>query len=163
MDKILFIVPPCIKFGSFINPSFNERIVIKKDGSYGSLLTDMPLGVLSLSAYVKKHTATETELIDFNIVLNEMESFKYSSFTKFFHDCLSAPRWKVYAPNIIGISSLFTSSYQNVLDIAQCCRDIFPNAVIVAGGVCQQICIMKYLEKVQALMLFVMARAKSLC
>lgn len=39
-----------------------------------------------------------------------------------------------YGPDIIGIFALFTPSYQNMFDIAQCCHDIFSNAVIVAGG-----------------------------
>ena len=134
MDKILFIIPPHINFKQFVNPSYNERIVHKKYGNYGSVLTDMPLGVLSLSAYVKKHTAAETKLVDFNIVLNKLESFEFRSFAEFFRDFFSALRWVDYAPGIIGISSLFTPAYQNMLDIAQCCRDIFPNVVIVAGG-----------------------------
>ncbi len=134
MDKILFIVPPHISFKQFINPSYNERIVHKKYGNFGSVLTDMPLGVLSLSAYVKKHTAVETQLIDFNIVLNKLENFEFRSFADFFFDFLSAPGWLDYTPSIIGISALFTPSYRNVLDIAQCCHDIFPSAVIVAGG-----------------------------
>jgi len=136
MDKILFIVPPHIKFDSFINPSFNERIIIKKKGSYGNVLTDMPLGVLSLSAYVKKHAVVEieTKLVDFNIVLNKLEGFEFRSFSEFFRSFLSDPELVNYAPNIIGISTLFTTAYQNALDISQCCRDIFPNAIIIAGG-----------------------------
>ena len=163
MDKILFIVPPHISFNQFINPSFNERIVIKKKGSYGSVLTDMPLGVLSLSAYVKKHAVVETKLIDFNIVLNKLEDFEFRSFSEFFRSILSDPELVNYAPSIIGISTLFTPAYRNTLDIAQCCRDIFPSAVIVAGGGCQQMRIMKYLETVHALTLFAMVRAKNLC
>ena len=132
MDKILFINPPNITFDDFINPTYN--IVQKKYRNYGNVLTDMPLGVLSMSAYVKKHTAAETKLLDFNIVLNKLEEFEYPSFAEFFRDYLSTPMWVDYVPSIIGISTLFTPAYQNMLDIAQCCRDIFPGAVIVAGG-----------------------------
>jgi len=134
MDKILFIIPPNISFDGFVSPDFNERTIIKKSGSYGSVVTDMPIGLLSLSAYLKKNIAIEVKLIDFNILLNEMESFKFHSFVEFFHDYLSTAQWVNYAPNIIGISALFTPSYQSVLDIAQCCRNIFPGAVITAGG-----------------------------
>jgi len=90
--------------------------------------------VLALSAYVKKDGLAETKLIDFNIVLNQLEGFEYGTFQEFFHSHLSLPKWRAYEPNIVGISALFTPSYQNVLDIAQCCRQIFPKAVIVAGG-----------------------------
>ncbi|NQT22499.1 MAG: B12-binding domain-containing radical SAM protein [Candidatus Omnitrophica bacterium] len=134
MDKILFIVPPNINYEDFVNPPDNVKMVTKESGNYGVVITDIPLGVLSLSAYVKKHTAAETKLVDFNIVLNKLEGFEFRSFAEFFRDFLSVPSWKDYAPSIIGISALFTPSYQSVLDIAQCCRDIFPRAIIVAGG-----------------------------
>jgi len=132
MDKILFINPPNITFNDFINPSYN--IVQKKYGNYGNVLTDMPLGILSMSAYIKNHIATETKLVDFNIVLNKLESFDFSSFTEFFRDYFSNPDIADYAPSIVGISVLFTPAYQNMLDIGRCCREIFPNAIIVAGG-----------------------------
>jgi radical SAM superfamily enzyme YgiQ (UPF0313 family) len=134
MEKILFIVPPHIKFESFVNPAFNERAVQKGGEVYGNTFTDMPIGVLSLSAYVKKHAAAETKLIDFNVILNKMEDFNYNSFSELFREFLSTKEWTSYAPSIIGISVLFTPSYQSTLDIARCCRDIFPNAIIIAGG-----------------------------
>jgi len=134
MDKILFIIPPYAKFDSFVNPDFNEGTITKGSRQYRSVATDMPIGLLSLSAYLKKYTAVEIKLIDFNILLNKMESFEYGSFVELFSDFLSTKEWIDYAPSIIGISILFTPSYQNMLDIARCCRDIFPSAIIVAGG-----------------------------
>lgn len=134
MHKILFIVPPYVEYDSFINPGFNERTVVKKSGNYGSLVTDMPIGVLSLSAYLKKHASVEVRLIDFNIVLNKIENFKYNSFTELFRDVFSAKEWHDYSPNIIGISTLFTPSYYNMINIARVARDVFPASMIVAGG-----------------------------
>ncbi len=133
-DRILFIVPPHIKFDDFINPSYNARVVKKKYGNYGSVLTDMPLGVMAISSYLKKSADVQTMLIDFNVVLNKSDGFEFGSFREFFHNFLSSPKWVDYAPNVIGISALFTPSYRNVLDIAQCCRNIFNGAVITAGG-----------------------------
>ena len=66
--------------------------------------------------------------------MNKLEGFEFRSFAEFFRDFLSVTGWVDYAPSIIGISALFTPSYQNMLDIARCCRDIFPKAVIHAGG-----------------------------
>ena len=134
MEKILFIVPPHIRFKDFVDPPSNFKVVKKKDTNFGSLFTDMPLGILSLSAYLKKHTHIETKLVDFNIVLNKIGDFKYNSFSEFFSSFLSAAECKNFAPSIIGISALFTPSYQSMMDIAECCRSIFPNAVIIAGG-----------------------------
>lgn len=134
MNKILFIVPPYVEFDSFVNPLFNERIVVKKSGNYGSVVTDMPIGILSLSAYLKKHLPIEIKLIDFNVVLNKIESFEYNSFSELFRDFLSAKEWLEFSPNIIGISTLFTPSYYNMLNIAKTARDIFPTSLITAGG-----------------------------
>ena len=134
MDKILFIVPPHVRFKDFVDPPSNFKVVKKKDANFGNLFTDMPLGILSLSAYLKKHACVETKLIDFNIVINKTEDFKYNSFSEFFSSFLSSAECKNFTPNIISISALFTTSYRSMVDIAECCRSIFPTAMIIAGG-----------------------------
>jgi len=134
MEKVLFIIPPYTSYESFVNPSFNERTVVKKSGNYGSVLTDMPIGLISMSAYLKKNAIVEVKLLDFNIILNELEDFKYDSFSGLFRDILSSGEWKGYAPSITGISTLFATSYYNMLDLADVVREIFSNTLIVAGG-----------------------------
>lgn len=134
MEKILLIVPPYVGYDGFVHPAFNERTVVKKTGSYGSLVTDMPIGLLSLSAYLKKHAAVEIRLLDFNIVLNKMESFGYASFSELFQAVLSEKEWVDFAPGIIGISALFTPAYYNMLNVADAARRQFPSALIIAGG-----------------------------
>ncbi len=134
-DRILFIVPPYVDYDNFINPAFNERVAKKKSGKiYGSIVTDMPIGLLSLSAYLKKYSAVEIKLVDFNIALNKAEDFEYSSFLGFFSSVLSARELADYTPSIIGISTLFTTSYYNMIGVAYAARKIFPNALIIAGG-----------------------------
>ncbi len=132
--KVLFIIPPYIEFDSFVNPKFNERTVPKGSKFYGSAVTDMPLGVLSLSSYIKKHSDSEVELMDLNIILNKAEDFNYNSFSELFYDVLSEKKWKDYLPDIIGISTLFTTSYFNMIEIARTSRELFPNSLILAGG-----------------------------
>ncbi len=134
MKKILFIVPPYVSYDSFMNPAFNERAIVKKNRDYGSVVTDMPLGLLSLSSFLKKNAAVEIKLIDFNIVLNKIEDFSCSSFSDLFNGFLSAKEWIDYSPDIIGISALFTTSYYNMIDVAQAARRVFPMAIIIAGG-----------------------------
>lgn len=134
MDKILFIVPLPITYDDFTSPAYNAKIIKKKNGDFASVLTDMPLGVLAMSAYVKKHAAVVTRLVDFNIAINKMDSFEYGSFKDFFRDYLSRAEFIDYDPTIICISALFTPAYYNMLEIAQCCREIFPRAIILAGG-----------------------------
>lgn len=134
MDNVVLIVPPSIDFEKFKHPSENVRTVPKKDGLYGSVLTDIPLGVLTLSAYAKKHTDASIRMIDFNTVLNKLDRFEYTSFIDFFRTYLLDFKDRHPAPTLIGISALFITSYHNMLDISQCCREIFPEAVIIAGG-----------------------------
>lgn len=121
-------------YDRFVNPGFNERVTVKKSGSYGSPITDMPIGVISLSAYLKKHAGVEIKLIDFNIILNKLENFKYNSFTSLYRDYFSTNILDEYDPDIIGISTLFTTQYSNMIDIADVARKMFPDAVIIAGG-----------------------------
>lgn len=134
MERILFIVPPYIKFESFVRPAFNERVVQKRTGNYGSVLTEMPIGLISLSAYLKKNAPVEVRLLDFNVVLNKIESFNYNSFAELFFETLSAPEWKDFAPTMVGISALFAPAYYNMLDLAATARKIFPASMLMAGG-----------------------------
>lgn len=134
MSNVLFVVPPTIDYDKFVHPPDNVRTVSRKGGHYGSALTDMPLGVLALSAYVKKYAGAQTKLVDFNVVLNKLDSFQHGSFTEFFFSVLSSREFLEFTPDVIGISALFTTSYQNMLDIASCCRSVFPKALILAGG-----------------------------
>ena len=92
----------------------------------------MPLGVLSISSYIKQHADVEVKLLDFNVVLNKIQEFKSDSFGSLFYDVLSD--WINYSPTVIGISTLFTSAYDNTLQLGQTCRKLFPLAIITAGG-----------------------------
>lgn len=134
MEKILFIVPPNINYIEFINPPDYVKTVSKKSGTYGAVITDIPLGVLSLSSYVKQCNEVITSLLDFNVAINKLDKFEYKSFPEFYREYLTSSKVYDFTPTIIAISALFTPSYHNMLDIAQCCRLIFPNAIIVAGG-----------------------------
>lgn len=130
MNNILFIIPPSIEFEDFVHPPENVKSIPKSDGNYGSVLTDMPLGILSLSAYVKH--ISQTKLIDFNIILNKLPNFPYTSFSDLFYDTLS--NYIAYSPSIIVISTLFTSAYNSMIDIARISKTLFPNSIVVSGG-----------------------------
>jgi len=134
VNKILFIVPPNISYQDFVTPPDNVKAVLKGTRSFGAVITDIPLGVLSLSAYLKRYSDTQTRLLDFNIAINKQVGFEFSSFPDFYRACLTTYSCTDFVPNIIALSALFTPSYRNMLDIAQCCRDLFPRALIVAGG-----------------------------
>ena len=118
MDSILFLVPPNINFEDFINPPDNVKTVLKNSKNFGSVITDIPLGVLSLSAYIKRNISVHTSLIDFNVEINKIDDFRYNSFIELYMDSLSKYALKRNAPTIIAISVLFSSSYRNMLVVA---------------------------------------------
>ena len=53
--QLLMLVPMHISFESFLEPQHNSRNFKKANGiAYNSLSTDLPLGPISISAYLKK-------------------------------------------------------------------------------------------------------------
>lgn len=133
-QRILFIVPPNITFAAYTAPASNVKVVTQKKKAFGAVVTDMPLGPLSLSTYVKSQTNAATRMIDFNVVLNQLQDFDYASFKELFHRTLSAANWQEYSPTIIGVSALFGPAYQSMLDLAEVSKELFPTAWILGGG-----------------------------
>jgi len=133
-ERILFIVPPNITYAAYTAPASNVKVVTQKKKAFGAVVTDMPLGPLSLSAYVKKHTSADSRLIDFNVVLNQLQDFDYGSFRDLFKETLSSAAWQEYSPTIVGISTLFGPAYQSMLDLAGVVKEVLPTAWILGGG-----------------------------
>jgi len=131
--NILFIIPPHIKFEDFVTPSQNHRQIQKADGkTYGNLITDMPLGPLSMSGYLKEHCPdVNVDLLDFNVLLNRLTSFQWDNFYDYFTE-IAKEKETIY--DLIGISSLFSPSYYSTLDIAKAFKAFHPESLIVAGG-----------------------------
>jgi anaerobic magnesium-protoporphyrin IX monomethyl ester cyclase len=135
MEKILFIMPPNITYGEFVAPPQNVKQTAKQGGQvFGSVITDIPMGPLSLSAYLKKHVEVETRLIDFNVELNRVERFDYASFREYFEAFLATPEVVNFAPTIVGISTLFAPSYRSFIELAEISKVTFPNALLLGGG-----------------------------
>jgi radical SAM superfamily enzyme YgiQ (UPF0313 family) len=121
-----------ITFESFIHPAANQRSYRKKDGkSYHLPPTDLPLGMLSISGFLKKHAAVDVRLVDFNVKVAEVEAFPYESFFDYVRETLEAVD---FVPDIVGVSSLFSPSYLNFLETAKAARQVFPEALLIGGG-----------------------------
>jgi anaerobic magnesium-protoporphyrin IX monomethyl ester cyclase len=133
--KILLFVPPNITYGAYTEPQSNVKVVTQGIKHLGAVVTDMPLGPLSLSAYVLEHfPKAEVKILDFNVVLNRLTEFPYNSFKELFTEVLSKPEWKDFDPDAIGISALFSPAYQSMLDLAEVSKDLFPLAWVLGGG-----------------------------
>lgn len=132
--NILLIIPPNIPFRDFVAPPPNVKVSQRGDGvAYGSVITDMPLGIIALAAYVRKNVGCQVVAVDFNVELNKVDGFNFSSFGEFFRHRLVAKDGSV-VPDVIGISALFSTAYWNLVELGKVCRDIYPLSFIVAGG-----------------------------
>ena len=132
MEKILFIVPMHITTDSFVNPSDNTRRYRKADGKYyNSLRTDLPLGPLSMSAYLKSFVDVDVKLIDFNVELSHAKEFPYQCFFDYCQDYLLSID---YQPDIVGVSSLFSPSFDNFMDCGRAAKKIWPSSLVLGGG-----------------------------
>jgi anaerobic magnesium-protoporphyrin IX monomethyl ester cyclase len=134
-SKILFLLPPTLQFSDFVNPPPNVGTIKKGNKEFGLILTDLPLGIVSLSAYLKQHISNIiVDAIDFNVLLNKIQNFKYKSFREFFQIIINNYLINHDAPSYIGISALFTSSHQSIIDLAEITKTYFPKAKILVGG-----------------------------
>ena len=132
--KILFLLPPNIEFSDFVSPPSNISTIQKGERQFGSVITDIPLGVISLSAYLKQFVKLESSCIDFNVELNKDTEFDYEDFAPYFADKMKHLLPEGYSPDFIAISSLFTPAYQSIIDLADISRELFPEAAILVGG-----------------------------
>ncbi len=133
--NILFIVPPNISFDSFTKPPKNVKAK-KNNGKkeLGVLVTDMPLGPLTLSAYLKKNMNITTALLDFNIELNKVDNFEFNSFEAFFEEKINDFLKNKFTPDIVGLSVLFGTAYQSMLSLASICRNFLSSSIVIGGG-----------------------------
>lgn len=131
--KLLFLVPMHITWESFAKPQFYNVSVRKGDGKgYNIPRTDLPLGPLSISAYLKKHVDVDVRLIDFNAEVNAIDAVPFESFAELCEHFLSQHR--DYQPDFVGVSSLFSPSFDNFMDCGAIARKVWPQAFILGGG-----------------------------
>ena len=132
LDNILFLIPMHITMDSFLNPGDNTRAYPKADGKYyDNPRTDLPLGPLSMSAYLKKFSNVNVKLIDFNVELIHVKEFKYEFFYDYCYDFLTSIDFK---PDIVGVSSLFSPSFDNFMDCGRSSKNLWPNSLVIGGG-----------------------------
>ena len=131
--SILFVVPMHIVWSSFIDPGYYNVGIKKKDGrAYNPPRTDLPLGPLSMSAYLKKFLDVDVRLIDFNAEVNALEIVPFSNFKEL---CLSFfNNIKDFNPDFVGVSSLFSPSFPNFMEAGAAAKEVWPNSLVLGGG-----------------------------
>ncbi|NQT30298.1 MAG: radical SAM protein [Candidatus Saganbacteria bacterium] len=91
----------------------------------------MPMGILYLSSYLKAHNNVgKIELLDFPLHYNEL--IGSSSIEAFIES--QAKKYVNFNPHIIAISLMFSTSHVFFDMTLKILKSIFPNALIVVGG-----------------------------
>jgi len=133
--KVLLLIPPNITFDAFTKPGKNTKTWRHKNGrDYGVLITDVPLGALTISGWLKEKCDSEVILIDFNTLIHSTwDHSEEHDFSQWFDETL-ADIGKTFQPDVIGFSSLFVTGYQNLISLGNVAKKIFPAAFRIVGG-----------------------------
>jgi radical SAM superfamily enzyme YgiQ (UPF0313 family) len=94
-------------------------------------LPTIPLGIASLSAYLKKFTEHRIHLLD--IFAEGFDAFKEKLDRKVFLDLIEEHIRKI-RPDIIGISALMIINYKWVHHVARVAKQLNPNVKVIVGG-----------------------------
>jgi anaerobic magnesium-protoporphyrin IX monomethyl ester cyclase len=129
----LMIVPPNITYNNFRNPTKNTKAWKHKSGiELGVIITDVPLGALTICSWLQREHEMHCKLIDFNVEIHKTwDHISDDSFENWFVEKLSNIG---FVPDYIGFSSLFVTGYNNLLTLGKVCRDLYPISTIFVGG-----------------------------
>jgi len=121
---ILFLIPPALPIKDL------QASGIVQYKSY--IPTSIPLGVLSISSYLKKHMDIDIRVIDFNVILNKYLSSDKSC-AQIFEEQLTKIQ-EDFNPQIVGISALFNSNYSYLKMLSAAVKIYFPECIVITGG-----------------------------
>jgi anaerobic magnesium-protoporphyrin IX monomethyl ester cyclase len=110
-----------------------EQVFADRHAPDFSYIITMPLGILYVSSYLKEHGSNvgEVGLIDFPPKLKDL--LNYQNIEDFIHS--AAVTDCNFTPDIIAISTLFSSAHQFLLKASKVLKSRWPNATIVVGGI----------------------------
>ena len=121
---VLFIVPPGVPMQDLLDPDPSK--------SFGYIVSSIPMGVLSLGGYLRKHSNTKVTILDMNVhVRDEMK--RGMDWNVFLKECMLKKVGKSKI-DIIGISAIFNVNASYLESIASIGKKTFPGVTVVAGG-----------------------------
>jgi radical SAM superfamily enzyme YgiQ (UPF0313 family) len=94
-------------------------------------MVEVPIGLLSISAYLKKFEDVKVDIVDFEPIIMRLPEFNYSSFKELYKNVLTLGP-KDY--DIVGVSCLYSPVMNNAIDLGNVIRELLPQATIVGGG-----------------------------
>jgi len=137
--NVLFIFPLNEPYSTIVNASkipwkskLNANKNIKKiDCVY-------PTGLLSIATYAKKHIPDiNIKILDFNVIMNQAAQRMVAGMDGYsFADFMSEAMIAVdgFKPDIIGISTLFCSNYQELGGVSAFLKKRYPDSFTICGG-----------------------------
>jgi len=93
-----------------------------------------PLGLLYLSAFVKKLSRHHVEVVDAQSEDASIEQLGANDFRMGMSDAALRARIRAAAPDVVGISALFEMQEREVVEVARLVKDVLPSALVVVGG-----------------------------
>ena len=122
---LLFVVPPSL-------PIEDLRVTDNDHKGFGYITSSIPMGVLSLSSYVRKHTKSNVLILDMNThVRDEMKVT--DKWEDFFRKVL-IEKTKDQKIDLVGISAIFNVCAGYMKSITNICKDVCNNPIVIAGG-----------------------------
>ena len=93
-----------------------------------------PLGLLYLSAFVKKFSQHRVEVVDAQAEDATIEEIGPHDFRMGMSDEALRRRIQAAAPDVVGISALFEIQEREVVEVARLVKEVLPSALVVVGG-----------------------------
>jgi magnesium-protoporphyrin IX monomethyl ester (oxidative) cyclase len=131
MKTVLFINPPSLPL------SYVENILSCKIAKRDQIIA-MPMGLLYLSAQILLECANvDVRIVDFSKIISNLSNQKNrtpTSFSDVINKSFDAELGSDFSPVYIGISILFSSAHHSSGLIAAICKQRWPTAPVVVGG-----------------------------
>lgn len=126
--KLLFIVPPCVSM---------SELVVDDDRAFSSKIRkEIPLGAVSLATYMKAYTNAEVAVLDLNLqfydLVSEGKIDNINTPEVYIRELMGKVQYEQY--DFCGISAIFSPTYGYLKIISYTAKELFPQAVVVAGG-----------------------------
>lgn len=126
--KLLFIIPPCV--------ALSELIPDEKKTFSSKIRKEIPLGALSLATYLKSYAQADVTILDLNLKFYELVNAgkinKVNTPVKYIWEFINGLKDNAF--DFCGISAIFSPTFSYLDIISQIVKEVFPMAVILAGG-----------------------------
>ena len=121
---MLFVVPPYLGM---------DEINTGEPESWFTSVT-VPLGVISIAAYVGKYADVNFSVLDLNVsIAKHADKFMCTKWEDFLKDELSE-FLKKETPDVVGISAIFNSQIGYIDKISTYSKEFWPKTIVVSGG-----------------------------